>query len=154
MIVTDVAHLPEQVGLTPALQKALDFLRACGSEPLPDGRIEIDGAEVYALVQSYETKDNGEWLFEGHRQYLDVQYMLSGEEVIGWASSEAATVTSPYDPANDAWLGTVPAAQVTPVRLISGQLAVLYPSDAHAPRHAAVAPAAVKKIVIKVARRI
>jgi beta-galactosidase beta subunit len=57
----------------------------------------------------------------------------------------------PYDPAKDAWLGTVPADQITPLRLAAGQLTVLYPTDAHAPRHAAGASMAVKKIVVKVA---
>ena len=41
----------------------------------------------------------------------------------------------PYDPAKDAWLGTVPTDEITPVRLAAGQLAVLYPTDAHAPSH-------------------
>ena len=57
----------------------------------------------------------------------------------------------PYDAAKDAWLGTVPAAEITPVRLSAGQLAVLYPADAHAPKRAAGAPVPVSKIVVKVA---
>jgi len=150
MIVTDIAHLADQARLTPALQKALAFLQALPAGPLPDGRVEIDGEDAFALVQSYETQ-TGAWLFEGHRKYLDIQYVASGEEVIGWAFIDRATVTVPYDPANDAWLGTVPADAITPVRLAAGQLAVLYPADAHAPRHAAGAALAVKKIVVKVA---
>ena len=150
MIVTDIAHLADQARLTPALQKALAFLQALPVGPLPDGRIEIDGECAFALVQSYETQ-TGDWLFEGHRKYLDIQYVASGEEVIGWAFIDRATVTAPYDPAKDAWLGTVPADEITPVRLAAGQLAVLYPTDAHAPRHAAGAAMAVKKIVVKVA---
>ena len=151
MIVTDLAHLAEQATLTPALQKALAFLQGLTGQPLPDGRIEIDGANAYALVQSYETLAGGDWVFEGHRKYLDIQYIVSGEEVIGWAFMDLAAVTMPNDAAKDAWLGTVPAAEITPVRLAAGQLALLYPTDAHAPKHAAGAAMAVKKIVVKVA---
>jgi len=150
MIVTDISHFTEQIASTPALRKALAFLVDLPDRPLPDGRVEIDGDEVYALVQSYETQ-SGDWLFEGHRRYLDIQYVAAGEEVIGWAHLDRASVTEAYDPAKDAWLGIVPAAEITPVRLAAGQLAVLYPSDAHAPRHSAGAPMAVKKIVVKVA---
>jgi len=150
MIVTDVAHLAEQASLTPALRKALAFLANLPGQPLPDGRIVIDGNNAYAIVQSYETQA-GDWLFEGHRKYLDIQYIFSGEEVIGWAHIDRAAVTMPYDPAKDAWLGTVPADEITPVRLSAGQLAVLYPTDAHAPKHAAGVPGPVKKIVVKVA---
>jgi YhcH/YjgK/YiaL family protein len=151
MIVTDLAHLAEQAALTPALQKALAFLHGLAGQPLPDGRIEIDGSNVYALVQSYETQAGGDWGFEGHRKYLDIQYVVAGEEVIGWAFLDRATVTMPYDTTKDAWLGTVPTAEITPVRLAAGQLAVFYPTDAHAPKHAAGVPGPVKKIVVKVA---
>ena len=150
MIVTDIARLANQAMLTPALQRALAFLQTLPAGPLPDGRIEIDGEDAFALVQSYETQ-TGDWLFEGHRKYLDIQYVASGEEVIGWAFIDRATITMPYDPAKDAWLGAVPTDEITPVRLAAGQLAVLYPTDAHAPRHAAGAAMAVKKIVVKVA---
>jgi biofilm protein TabA len=150
MIVTDIAHLGEQAALTPALRKALDFLRRVEGQTLADGRIEIDGNNVYAIAQSYQTIEDGEWAFEGHRKYLDVQYVVTGEEIIGWADAACVAITVPYDPAKDAWLGTVPAEQVTPVRLRAGQLAVLYPEDAHAPKRAAGQPRPVKKIVVKV----
>ncbi len=150
MIVTDIGHFAEQAALTPPLAWALDFLKAAAGKDLPDGRIEIDGDRVYAIAQSYETQVGDTWIFEGHRRYLDVQYIAAGEEIIGWAASECATVTHPYDPAKDAWLGTVPAGQITGVRLTAGQLAVLYPADAHAPKHAAGQSVPVKKIVVKV----
>ena len=79
MIVTDLPHLAEQVALTPALRKALRFLDRIQGQALTDGRIEIDGANAYALVQSYETLYDDVWMFEGHRTYLDIQYIAVGE---------------------------------------------------------------------------
>ncbi len=150
MIVIDLEHAREQVALTPALQKAIDFLQRVRSLSLADGRVEIDGEQVYALVQSYETR-RGEPKFEAHRKYLDVQYVAAGEEIIGWAFIDRMTADAAYDEAKDVCLGHVPPAEVTPVRLSAGQLAVLYPTDAHAPKLAAGTPASVKKIVVKVA---
>jgi len=150
MVVTDLEHAQEQFALTPALQKALTFLRQVRSSSLADGRVEIDGEQVYALVQSYETR-SGEPKFEAHRKYLDVQYVAAGEEIIGWAFIGRMAVDAPYDEAKDVCLGHVPPGEVTPVRLSAGQMAVLYPTDAHAPKLAAGAPAPVKKIVVKVA---
>ncbi len=150
MVVTDIEHALEQVALTPALQKALTFLRQVRLSSLPDGRMEIDGEQVYALVQSYETR-GGEPKFEAHRKYLDVQYVAAGEEIIGWAFIDRMAVDAAYDEAKDVCLGRVPPSEVTPVRLSAGQLAVLYPTDAHAPKLAAGAPVSVKKIVVKVA---
>ena len=150
MIVTDLEHIAEQAALSPALRKAIDFLRQAHPLELTDGRVEIDGDKVYALVQSYETVATDEPRFEAHRKYLDVQYLASGEEVIGWASIDRLIVGVPYDEAKDASLGRVFPPDMTRVRLSSGQLAVLYPADAHAPKLAAGAPAPVIKIVVKV----
>ena len=151
MIVTDLDHAAEQLPRTPRLQRALAFLKGLGPEDLADGRIEIDGDRLYALVQTYDTRAEGEWAFEGHRRYIDIQFVAEGEEVIGWAAAEAATITVAYDDAKDAWLGTVPRVAVTPLRLAAGQFAVFYPSDAHAPKRAAGASARVRKVVVKVA---
>jgi len=150
MIVTDLEHAQEQMALTPALQKALTFLQQVRSTSLVDGRVEIDGEQVYALVQSYETR-SGEPKFEAHRKYLDVQYVAEGEEIIGWALIHRMAVDAAYDEAKDVCLGHVPPSEVTPVRVSAGQMAVLYPTDAHAPKLAVGAPASVKKIVVKVA---
>jgi biofilm protein TabA len=152
MIVTDSKHFAEQVRHTPSLAKALDFLASLEGKNIADGRIEIDGENVFAMVQSYDTIVPGDLVkMEGHKKYIDVQYVASGEEVLGWALIERATVTMEYDAAKDAWLGTVAKADVTNVRLSPGQAAILYPSDAHAPRLAAGEPGPVKKIVVKVA---
>ena len=151
MIVTDVVRLEEQAALSTAMRRALDFLRRAQTQKMADGTIEIDGDRVYAVVQSYETLESSEWTFEGHRKYIDLQYIAASEEIIGWASLEHATITAPYDESKDVWLGTVPPSAITPVRLSAGQVAVFYPADAHAPKHSAGAPKRVKKIVVKVA---
>jgi len=151
MIVTDLIHAAEQFPAAPAMQQALAYLQEVSGKALEDGRVELDGDKLYALIQSYETLAEGAWKWEGHRRYIDIQYVAAGEEVLGWAPAESATITTPYNDAKDAWLGTVPQEDATPVKLVAGQLAVFYPSDAHAPKRAAGAPSAVKKIVIKVA---
>ena len=152
MIVTDVAHLAEQTSLTPAFLKALKFLQNTDLSALPDGRTDIDGETVYAMVQSYESREWGEeHLFEAHRQYIDIQYVVSGHEIIGWLFGDRLTSTVEYDGEIEAWLNRLPVKGMTSVRLSTGQLAVLYPSDAHAPGLADGAPSMVKKIVVKIA---
>ena len=134
------------------MQKALDFLLRLPSENLPDGRIEIDGDRVYALVQSYNTVPPSDPItFEVHRKYIDVQYVASGQEIIAWTSTDHLPVTAEYEEAKEAWFGAAPAAESTFVHLSAGELGVFYPTDGHAPRLADGEPAAVKKIVIKVA---
>jgi len=151
MIVSELRNLKSQVVMTPNLESAIDFLLERGNDELPAGRLVVDGERVYVEVQSYDTIEGGDWRFEGHRKYLDIQYVVEGQEIIGWASIADATVTTPYRDDHDAWLGTVDPEFVTSVRLRAGQLALLYPEDAHAPRRAAGAVSPVRKLVVKVA---
>lgn len=150
MIVAKLERAAEQTVPTPAMKRAYQFLLESRSKPPAEGRIEIDGDRVYAIVQSYETKRSDEPKFEAHRRYIDIQYITGGEEVIGWTPLEKMTVTVPYDAAKDALLGKASAGDVTPVLLRPGELAVFYPSDAHAPKQSAGGPAKVAKIVVKV----
>ncbi len=151
MIVTDLNHSDHQAPMTPSLRKAFDYLRGRDIHVLPDGRVDIDGDTVFALVQRYETVRTEAPKFEYHRHYLDVQFIVSGEEIIGWATSETMKITEAYDEKKDICFGTVKKGKWTPVSLQAGQVAVLWPEDAHAPRLATGEPLPVMKIVIKVA---
>jgi len=106
---------------------------------------------VFALVQRYETMRAEVPTFEYHRKYIDVQFIASGEEVIGWATAESMKITEAYDEKKDICFGTVKQEMRTLVHLRAGQLMVLWPEDAHAPKLAAGEPSPVMKIVVKVA---
>ena len=151
MIVTGLQNSEHQVPMTPSLRKAFDFLRRRELLQLPDGRVDIDGDRVFALVQRYETARMDAPTFECHRKYIDVQFIAMGEETICWASAERMSVTEAYDAGKDVCFGTVPAGTWTPVYLKAGQAAIFWPEDAHAPRGAAGGSSRVMKIVVKVA---
>ncbi len=151
MITASLGLIEKQAHKTPALQKAIEFLLRPDIASLPDGRIEIDGDSVFALVQRYETIKTPEPQFEYHRKYIDIQYIVSGEEIIGFSPLERMTVTDPYAPDKDICFGRVEPGQWTPLYLTVGQAAILYPTDAHAPKMAANNPVNVLKIVVKVA---
>ena len=56
------------------------FLKKAFSEDLPVGRYEIDGDNVFAFIQEYTSKT--ESAFETHKNYIDIQFVHSGVEVI------------------------------------------------------------------------
>ena len=150
MIVTDLKHIDRQASMTPAMRRAIDFLRRPDIHQLADGRVEIDGDRVFAIVQRYETLTTGGPKFEYHRKYMDVQCIVSGQEIIGWAPVELMTATV-YDADKDICFGTVAAENGRWSSSGQGQVAVLWPEDGHAPRLAAGAASPVVKIVVKVA---
>ena len=116
---------------------------------LQDGRHLIDGERLIAMPQRYDTRlaSAGKW--ESHRRYIDIQYIVQGEELMGWANTSQLRVSEPYDPARDVAFhegtGSV-------VRVPAGYFAIFYPEDAHMPCLAVDdRPALVRKVVLKVA---
>jgi YhcH/YjgK/YiaL family protein len=135
--------------LSPRFQKAFNFLDQLNDDA-EVGRKEIDGDDVYALVQRYTTKPLQEGKFEAHRKYIDVQYLLAGTESIIWAPLPSLqNVLMPYDESGDAVLfGLVPGAPH--IDLNVGQFAILFPADGHIPGRICGAPCEVLKVVVKV----
>lgn len=138
-------------GLPPRLRRGLDWLSALGPAGLPDGRYEIEGDGLFAVVQRYTTAPAAAPKFEAHVKYIDIQYMVEGSEVIACAPLALMTPAGGYDKDLDVTFGAVPGGGWAPLTLRPGELAVLYPGDAHAPRLPAGAPAPVVKVVIKAA---
>jgi biofilm protein TabA len=152
MILANLEHISQQVGLTSNMEKAIHFLCSSDVGLLPDGRVAIDGDKVFAIVSTYKTRYLGEVVeLEGHYKYIDVQFLVAGKESIGWAPTEDVPITVSYDGSKDSWNGNLPQEQLTWVKLVTGQAAILYPSDAHAPQSSVEVPTLVRKIVVKVA---
>jgi YhcH/YjgK/YiaL family protein len=122
-----------------------------------DGRTDIRGNDIFAVVSTYETRPVQECRFEAHRRYADIQLLLSGAEEIGWAPLEGPAPTVPHDEQKDVGFFEPPAGGYTRVALMPGIAAVFFPRDAHMPQ---ITPAGaggsegaakVRKVVIKVA---
>lgn len=153
MIISSIKNAGEQISMNPRMEKAFQFLQVADLENLPDGQIEIDGKQVYAIVQTYQTKtfDTTQLELEGHIKFIDIQCVVTGHEVFGWLHVADVQVTTPYDEKTDAWLSNIPVEKLNFFRLSARQIAVLYPTDMHAPQLADGKPSPVKKVVIKVA---
>jgi YhcH/YjgK/YiaL family protein len=151
MIVSDLSQVAIQLPDHPGLKSAVKFLAEINKNEITDGRIDIEGIRLYALFQTYSGKpDLLHPRFEVHQKYLDVQYIVSGKELFGWALIDQLENTTTYNPEKDVQHGTIPTEKFTLTRLCTGNLAIVYPSDAHAPGLADGEPSPVKKIVVKV----
>jgi YhcH/YjgK/YiaL family protein len=128
---------------------AVKFLQT-NPAALPDGRHDILGDDCFALVQGYTTKPIVEAAFEAHRVYADIQVVLSGEETLLWAPLEnVGAVMQPYVAEKDIAFYAAPKRS-TALHLRTGEFAVFFPTDAHAPGLQTGGPVAVRKVVIKV----
>lgn len=150
MIVDKITNFALYTALHENLPKAFDFIKRALEENLPAGRYEIEGDALYASVQEYETHAAEEAKFEGHRRYIDLQFVVSGTESIDVIDIEKAETVAEYDPAIEA---AFYHAKQTPhsCTLSDGDFAILFPHDLHSPGiHADGAPCKMKKIIVKI----
>ena len=148
MIADRLDRAAQYAGLPKRIRTALEWLRATDLAALPVGRIDLEGDKLFALVQEYDTKPMSEGLWEAHRSYIDVQYVVRGVERMGYTPVETITVTKPYDAEKDYLNGTGPGAFI---EAPAGMVFVLWPGDAHMPGMRVDGPVPVRKIVLKVA---
>ena len=114
----------------PKFQTAFAFLKRTDLAELAEGWYELENG-VRASVQRYTTFPASELVFETHVDYFDVQYMVSGKEMIGVVNAKGPVSKVPYDKADDIEFYHEPA--------FSGMVFLR-----------AGAPMAVNKIVVKV----
>lgn len=132
----------------PKFQTAFAFLRREDLASLAEGWYELEHG-VRASVQRYITSPAEQLNFETHVKYFDVQYMVSGVELVGVVEAGDLAAMTEYDPKEDIQFFQTPKL-TGGVLLRDGDYVVLAPADAHKPRCAAGEPIAVNKIVVKV----
>ena len=127
--------------------KALDYLASQDFTKIESGRYDIDGDNIYAMVQRYETKPQEDKIWEAHRRYIDVQYVVSGIESMGYAHLDNLSETQAYSDETDYCLLTGSGDYVT---VSAGMFVIFFPEDAHNPGQQYESSSQVVKVVVKV----
>lgn len=148
-MIADLLSLSDRyASLHPGLAGGFKFLRALAADA-KEGRHEIDGDRLFGLVQAYRTTPAAERKLEHHRKYADIQYMISGEEVIEFAPLAGLRIETAYDAAKDYGLVGDPSVRSSLV-LLPGHFGIFFPDDAHKPGCTSREAMGVRKVVVKV----
>ncbi|WP_022942892.1 N-acetylneuraminate anomerase [Psychromonas hadalis] len=140
--------------LPKAIQVAIDFLTTTDLQALDLGRHELDGDSMFANVMAFETGHAGEKQAEVHKQYIDVQCLISGEEKIEFSlSNEKNAIATEYDAENDFYLVSE-MQQRSELILTPRMFVVFYPGQPHKPGCLINHSQPLKKIVIKVHKKL
>lgn len=114
------------------------------------GHYEID-KNSYANIEIYETKNLNDCKFEAHKNYIDIQMLLSGIEELDYTPVKGLTVSEKYDEIRDIMFFENPDRISDSVILEAGKFALIYPHEAHRPQVAFNANSkTVKKVVVKI----
>ncbi|AEV99015.1 hypothetical protein A4D02_10680 [Niastella koreensis] len=133
----------------PLFTKAFEYLSQTDFSKVEKGKYELDGQNLFAIVNEYDTVSPDNEQMESHKKYIDIQYIVAGAERIGHDFLKTQTPSQAYDNEKDFMLwGEKPSFFSV---LQQGMFAVFFPHDLHMPNIKIDAPAYVKKVVIKVA---
>ena len=128
---------------------ALNFLNNSKLDSLPVGEYEILGKDVYAIVSEYYPKDEVDCNFEAHKKYIDLQYVIQGEEKMGIAKLKDVVPITVYDEDKDITFYKKDATAFYKKATVESFF-LFFPEDAHRPSMKTKDNIKVKKIVIKV----
>ena len=149
MIFDKMDNIEDYFDELPLLEKVKKFVDDFNENHLPDGTYEIDGKRLFAMVQSYQTKtQTPQMMFEAHKKYIDLQYIVNGIETIRWTKLDKVDlVEEHYSSGGD--IAFYEGDALFDFTLTKHTFLLLYPEDAHLPGLSAQKDVNVRKIVFK-----
>lgn len=148
MIYDKIDNLEIYAGISEGIRLGLEWLRDVKPD-VETGVYELS-SRVKAIVSEYTTKVVNENGYEAHRQFIDIQYLISGKERIKCLPLEYLKETKAYSAENDAAFYEENGVKPSDLLLGNGYFFIFFPQDAHMPQLCIDAPEEVKKVVIKV----
>ena len=148
MIYSSVYASPLKGEYPAAVVKALEYLKANDFKNMEPGRYDIDGDKMYALVQNLTTEPVEKRKPEGHLDYIDVQYLVAGEEVIGCVPDTGKFPKNEVEGKDMIYFQDVSGE--TFVNMVPGDFCVFFPSDIHRPGVQVNESMTVRKVVVKI----
>lgn len=129
--------------------KAFSFLKDNDLATMEVKRYEIDGTDIYAPVSEYMTKNEEDVRYETHQKYIDIQYVVSGKELIGIAPvSMKKEILEPYNETKDVMYLNV--SQISNFKATTETFFIFFPDDLHRPGLKDGESTPVRKVVVKV----
>lgn len=131
--------------LHPMFKALFEFVKTHDFESLDLGKIQIKGDDLYVMNLNVDGANKLAQPLEMHRKYIDVHIVLAGEEEIGWKPTDEVALSTAYDEVADCALSQQKPAFYA--KLHSGEYAIMFPEDAHAP---AIGEGKIRKLIGKV----
>jgi YhcH/YjgK/YiaL family protein len=148
MILDKLENAARYYGLGPRFIKAFEYLNNTDFSKVEKGKYEIDGTHIFAIVNEYDTISTDGEQMESHRKYIDVQYIVTGEELVGHDFLQKQLPSQAYDETTDFMLFAEKPVFFS--KLEQGSFAIFFPTDLHMPNIRVGAAVPVKKVVIKI----
>ena len=147
MIYDHITNASKYYCLNKNFQTAFNYITTTNLQQLTEGKQIIDGDNCFAIVNRYKTKLIKDSFAESHRKYIDIQFMVSGSEKIGFGHIHNFN-TGDYIEESDLQKHE---GELDFVTLTDSHFTILFPDDVHMPGIINNIQSEVLKIVVKVA---
>jgi len=151
MIFGDISNTEDMEKIYPeAIMKAINYLKNTDFNNLEVGNYEIQGKDIFCILAETQTKEKSLIRPEIHKKFLDIQFLIKGEECIGFARDtnnnkvvedalEERDVLFYEDMENEICLTMKP-----------GNFAILFPRDVHRPTCICNKISFLRKVIVKI----
>lgn len=150
MIIGHIGNVDNEGILYPEIiRKGLAYIKDTDFSKMTDGKYTIGDGSIVAIISVYTPEAREKRKTETHIKYLDIQYILAGEEIIGFSRlSDKAEISEAYSPETDATFYKSVENELE-IKLSQGMYAVCFPWDIHRPCCISQSGVKVRKVVLK-----
>ncbi len=149
MIFDNLNNMEQYYKLNENFKIGFEFLLNNDLKSLKDGKYQIKGDEVFANIQSLTTKEKSQKKWEAHKKYIDIQYVISGKECMGYGIYEDFKTSEKYDEIKD--VEFLEGEKYNYINVKENEFVIFYPNDVHAPMLCIENPEQIKKVIVKIA---
>ena len=142
MIVCPWKDIKKYASLLPGIDEAFDAVNALTEYEDKKNYPLSDGNRFFIAVQGTKAPD----VAEAHRNYLDIQYIVKGKEVMGWADLADCKPEGDFSEEKD--IGFY-SGEFEFITVNEGICYVVFPEDVHMPSRHLDVPNDYVKIVVK-----
>lgn len=150
MICENIKNAKDYSGINKNFIKAFEFLKNENLKELAIGKYEIEGEEIFALVQEYSTQSPNDKRWESHEKYIDIQMIITGEETMGYVPIDCLETSEDLRPEQD-MIFYSETEKGSYINFNYGDYAIFFPEDGHKPGCTFGEYSNIKKVVVKVA---
>ena len=142
MIICPWKDIKKYAALLPGIEEAFDAVNALTEYEDKAVYPLSNGNRFFLAIQGTKAPDEA----EAHRKYLDIQYIVKGKEVVGYAPLDNCQIVGEFNEEKDIGKYTGDFEYIT---INEGICYVAFPEDAHMPGRHLEVPNDFVKVVVK-----
>ena len=147
MVLDSIENAERYLHLGEGIAKALHYIQNNDLTKVQPGKFELDNDRLVMNVFEFEATNTNACRLEGHRRYIDLQYWVTGSELMGHEVLNAQPVLEAYNDKTDCIFYDCNSSFS---RVLPGTFVIYFPTDLHTAVVDPLSTSKVKKIVFKI----